>query len=137
MLAAASAEYFASVLALTETLTEYETLPSTMPSSTPRIVTVCGVLQLAAEKVSDDATGVPSVVSLETIEKVTLAVGCVARTTVNVACPPASVVVSPLVGVTVMPGFKYRCEKMPVVSPVPLPVQTTVNRPVSLKATEE
>ena len=33
----------------------------------------------------------------------TSAVGCVVRTTVNVAVPPASVVVNPAVGVTVMP----------------------------------
>ena len=34
---------------------------------------------------------------------VTSAVGCVVSTTVNVAVPPASVVVRPVVGVTVMP----------------------------------
>ena len=34
---------------------------------------------------------------------VTSAVGCASSTTVKVAVPPASVVVSPLVGVTVMP----------------------------------
>ena len=46
----------------------------------------------------------PSVVSLELSPTVTSAVGCEARTTVKVAVPPASVVVSPEVGVTVMPA---------------------------------
>ena len=53
--------------------------------------------------VSDAGDTVPSVVSLELRPIVTSAVGCASRTTVNVAVPPASVVVSPLVGVTVMP----------------------------------
>ena len=54
-------------------------------------------------KVSDAGLTVPSVVSLELSPIVTSAVGCASSTTVNVAVPPASVVVSPLVGVTVMP----------------------------------
>ena len=45
----------------------------------------------------------PSVVSFELSPTVTSAVGCASSTTVKVAVPPASVVVSPLVGVTVMP----------------------------------
>ena len=45
----------------------------------------------------------PSVVSLELSPIVTSAVGCELSTTVNVAVPPASVVVRPEVGVTVMP----------------------------------
>ena len=67
-------------------------------------VTVCGVFQLAVVKVTDAGLTVPSVVSLELSPTVTLAVGCEARTTVKVAVPPASVVVSPEVGVTVMPA---------------------------------
>ena len=51
---------------------------------------------------------VPSVVSLELSAIVTSAVGCVLSTTVKVAVPPASVVVSPAVGVTVIPDAR-RC----------------------------
>ena len=47
---------------------------------------------------------VPSVASLELTPIVTSAVGCEFRTIVNVAVPPASVVVRPDVGVTVMPA---------------------------------
>ena len=46
----------------------------------------------------------PSVVSLELRPMVTSAVGWVFSTTVKVAVPPASVVVRPEVGVTVMPA---------------------------------
>ena len=46
---------------------------------------------------------VPSLASLELSAMLTSAVGSVVRTTVNVAVPPASVVVNPAVGVTVMP----------------------------------
>ena len=46
----------------------------------------------------------PSVGSLELSAIVTFAVGCVLSTTVNVAVPPASVVVRPVVGVTVIPA---------------------------------
>ena len=73
-------------------------------SSTPVTVTVCGVLQLPVVKVRVAGATVPSVVSLELRPMVTSAVGCEARTTVKVAVPPASVVVRPLVGVTVMPA---------------------------------
>ncbi len=47
---------------------------------------------------------VPSVVSLEESAIVTFAVGGLSRTTVKVSVPPASVVTSPLVGETVIPG---------------------------------
>ena len=46
---------------------------------------------------------VPSVVSLELRPMVTSPVGCELSTTVNVAVPPASVVVRPAVGLTMMP----------------------------------
>ena len=46
----------------------------------------------------------PSVVSLELRPIVTSAVGCEFSTTVKVAVPPASVVVRPEVGVTVIPA---------------------------------
>ena len=47
---------------------------------------------------------VPSPVLPEEIPMVTLAVGLEVRTSVNVAVPPASVVVKPEVGDTVMPA---------------------------------
>ena len=67
-------------------------------------VTVCGAFQLAAVNVRLAGATVPSVVSLELSAIVTSAVGCAVSTTVKVAVPPASVVVRPEVGVTVMPG---------------------------------
>ena len=67
-------------------------------------VTVCGTFQLAAVKVRLAGATVPSVVSLEVRPMVTSAVGWVLSTTVKVAVPPASVVVRPEVGVTVMPA---------------------------------
>ena len=78
-------------------------LPSSRLSSTPVTVTVCGVFQLADVNVTEVGLTVPSVVSLLLSPTVTSAVGCAVSTTVNVAVPPASVVVNPLVGVTVMP----------------------------------
>jgi len=77
--------------------------PSTPGSSTPATVTVCGDCQAAAVKVSDPGAAVPSVASLESIEMVTSLVGWLVSLTVKVAVPPASVVVSPLIGVTVKP----------------------------------
>ena len=47
---------------------------------------------------------VPSLVSLDERLIVTPAAGCVSRTTVNVALPPASVVSRPEVGLTVIPA---------------------------------
>ena len=72
--------------------------PSTMESSTPVMVTVCAVFQLAVVKVS---VLVPlrveplrefSVASSPVMETVTSAVGAASRTTVNVDVEPASVV---------------------------------------------
>ena len=81
---------------------EYATSPSSTASSTPVTVTVWGISQLALVKVRLDLLTVPSVVSLELRPIVTSAIGRDISTTVNVAVPPASVVVRPLVGVTVM-----------------------------------
>ena len=67
-------------------------------------VTAWDVLQFAAVKVTLAGETVPSLVSLELRPIVTSAVGWVFRTTVNVAVPPASVVVRPLVGLTVIPA---------------------------------
>jgi hypothetical protein len=66
-------------------------------------VTVWGVFQLADVKVKLGLSTVPSAVLSEVIPMLTSAVGWLFRTTVKVAVPPASVVVKPLVGVTVMP----------------------------------
>ena len=50
-----------------------------------------------------DGDTVPSVVSFDDSATLTFAVGCAVSFTVKVAVPPASVVVSPLVGDTVNP----------------------------------
>jgi hypothetical protein len=67
------------------------------------MVTVWGVLRFAAVKVTDAGDTVPSVVSELESPTVTFAVGCDVRTIVNRAVPPASVVVTALPAVTVMP----------------------------------
>src|SRR5436190_947506 len=64
----------------------------------------CATFQFALVNVTDEAETVPSAVLDEVSEKVTLAVGRELRTTENVAVPPASVVVKPDTGLTVMPG---------------------------------
>ena len=74
-----------------------------MVSLTPVTVTVCGIFQLAGVNVRLAGSTVPSAVSVELSAIVTSAVGCDVRTTVYVAVPPASVVVRPKVGETVMP----------------------------------
>src|SRR5712691_9878087 len=79
-------------------------LPSTIGSSTPVTVTVCATFQFAVVNVSDTGATVPSVRSFDDNPIVTLAVGWLVRTTANVAVPPASVVVSPDVGLTVIPA---------------------------------
>ena len=79
-------------------------MPSSRTSSTPVTVTVCAMFQLAVVNVRLGELTVPSVGSLELSPMVTSAVGWLVSTTVNVAVPPASVVVRPEVGVTVMPA---------------------------------
>ncbi|NQE38094.1 hypothetical protein E5S67_05878 [Microcoleus sp. IPMA8] len=66
-------------------------------------MTVWGVFQLAGVKVKLGLSTFPSVVLSDVTPRLTSAVGWLFRTTVNVAVPPASVVVNPVVGVTVMP----------------------------------
>jgi len=83
----------------------YKILPSTILSSTPVIVTVWGVFHVEEVNVSDVGETVPSFVFELVRLIVTLAVGWVFRTMVNVDVPPDSVVISPDVGVTVMPGM--------------------------------
>src|SRR5689334_17347928 len=71
------------------------------------MVTVWGVFQFAVVKVRLAGETVPSAVLLEERPIVTLAVGWVLSRTVKVAvwpAPAASVVVSPEVGVTVIPA---------------------------------
>src|SRR2546426_120249 len=79
-------------------------LPSRTRSSTPVTVTVCATFQFAVVNVTLAGATVPSVRSLDDNPIVTFVVGWLFRTTVNVAVPPASVVVSPEVGFTVIPG---------------------------------
>jgi hypothetical protein len=78
--------------------------PSSTGSLTPVTVTVCGVFQFAAVNVTLATEMVPSAVLLLLSGIVTLAVGWLFNTTVNDALPPASVVVSPDVGLTVIPA---------------------------------
>ena len=68
------------------------------------IVTICATFQSVLVNVSTPGATVPSVVSLEVSAMVTLAVGAVLSTTAKVAVPPSSVVLSPEIGVTEMPG---------------------------------
>ena len=102
-------------------MTKKEMSPSSAKSSTPVTVTVRGVFQLPVVNVRLAGLTVPSVVSLEVRPMVTSAVGCDANTTVKVAVPPASVVVRPKVGVTVMPASSLSVlvtETLPVERPL-------------------
>ena len=62
------------------------------------------MFQLAGVNVSDAGATVPSVVSLLDRAIITSALGWVSSTTVKSAVPPASVVIKPMIGVTVMPA---------------------------------
>ena len=79
-------------------------MPSTTASFTPVTVTVWSTFQFTLVKTRLVGVTVPSVVLLELSAIVTSAVGWDVSTTVKVVVPPASVVVSPDVGVTVMPA---------------------------------
>ena len=81
----------------------YTILPSITKSLTPVAVTVCVVLQLTVLKVTLDGDTVPSKILLLLRLITTLAIGWVLSTIVKVAVPPASVVTSPEVGLTVIP----------------------------------
>ena len=78
--------------------------PSTIGSATPVTVTVCGWFQLDAANVTLAGETTPSVRSLLEIPIVTPATGWLWSVIANVAVPPASVVTSPDIGVTVMPA---------------------------------
>ncbi len=82
----------------------YDWLPSSTKSSTPVIVTVWFVLQFDGVKVRVEGETAPSAGLLEVSAMVTLAVGFEFSLTVNVAEPPASVVIKPLIGETIMPA---------------------------------
>ena len=74
-------------------------------SSTPVTVMVRAVFQFSLVNVTLAGETVPSPVLLDVREIETSAVGSESRTMVNVSSPaPASVVVSPLVGETVIPA---------------------------------
>src|SRR5260221_8748493 len=78
--------------------------PSATLSSTPVTVTVWAVFQLGGVNVTVGGATVPSAVLLDERATVTLAVGWLARRTVNVAVPPDSVVTSPATGATTTPA---------------------------------
>src|SRR5581483_8157059 len=82
----------------------YATEPSANASSTPVTVIVWGVAKLAGENTTWSGATVPSPVSVLDKPTVTADLGGVLRTTWNVALPPFSVVIRPLVGNTVTPG---------------------------------
>src|SRR5437762_588303 len=63
----------------------------------------CATFQFAGVKVTEGGETVPSAVLVEVSENEMLAVGRELSTTENVAVPPASVVVRPEVGLTVIP----------------------------------
>src|SRR5262245_24617395 len=78
-------------------------LPSSRKSSTPVTVTGCAECQLALGNGNDAGEPVPTVESSELRLSEASAVGWAVSATVKVAVPPASVVVSAEVGVTVKP----------------------------------
>ena len=63
------------------------------------------MFQLAGIKVTDEGDTVPSVKSFDVRTMVTLALGMVFITIVNVACVPSSAVNKPLAGVTEIPAI--------------------------------
>ena len=75
-----------------------------MASLTPVTVTVWATFQFAAVNVRLAGETVPSAALLLESAIVTSAVGCAFITTVKLALPPASVVVSPATGVTEIPA---------------------------------
>src|SRR5207253_8759274 len=95
---------FGSALTAADVTMLYVMFPSMIVSSTASIVMVCGTFQVAEVNVTLPGEIVPSVASpvLRLID--TSAVGWLSSTIVNVVELPASVVVNPLVGATVMPA---------------------------------
>src|SRR4051812_41924855 len=95
---------FGSLDCIADVTIVYATGPSATASSMPVIVTVCGAFQFAGVNVSVSVSTLPSVRSLVAIGMTTLLAGCALSATVNIACPPDSVVVRPPVGVITAPG---------------------------------
>src|SRR5207249_252578 len=83
---------------------EYAWLPSSTALSWPVTVSVCTTFQLAAVNVKEDAESAPSAGLLLEIGRASCSEGGLVRGTANVAVPQASVVESPLVGVTLIPA---------------------------------
>src|SRR5262245_2789 len=81
----------------------YATSPSSTGSSTPVTVTVRGRFQFEVVKESVVGDTVPSLGSELESPRLTLDDGWLVSTTVKVALPPASVVVSPDTGSTAIP----------------------------------
>ena len=84
-------------------------------SLTPVTVTIWARFQFALVKVRLDGLGVPSLLLLLAMAMLTSAVGAVASTTLKLAVPPASVVVSPVVGVTIRPGTGIGLINVPLI----------------------
>ena len=82
----------------------YRIFPSMALSATPVTIIVWAVFQFPGVKVTDEAEAVPSKGFEDEIPIVTSAVGSDVSTIEKAAVPPASVVVKPLVGFTVMPA---------------------------------
>eukprot|EP00755_Sulcionema_specki_P005797 Sspe_Gene.33742::Locus_16450_Transcript_1_1_Confidence_1.000_Length_6022::g.33742::m.33742 len=97
-------EYLGSVLVGVPTVTVKAESPSATLSSTPVMVTVCSVFQVAVVKVRVAGEQVASAVGATVTGTVTAAVGAVARTMATVVFPPASVVVNGVAGTTVTPA---------------------------------
>src|SRR5262245_60730465 len=91
--------------------------PSSTASFTPVTVMVWGVFQLLDLNVSGVGDTVPSVRSELDKLIVTFAVGWLVSTTLNVAVPPASVVVNPEMGVTRIGGARLISTAIPAVLP--------------------
>src|SRR5207247_1440386 len=94
-----------SVLVAAAVTIVYATAPSATKSDPPGAVKGCAVFQFAGVNVTEAGGTVPSVKSLDESPIVTFAVGWLASAIVNVAVPPPSVVVSPEVGMTVIPAL--------------------------------
>ena len=67
-------------------------------------VTLCGAAQLSGVKIRLAGDTIPSPVLLDVRGTVTSCVGCWLSRTEKLALPPASVVTSPAVGLTVIPA---------------------------------
>ena len=80
-------------------------LPSWTASSTPVTVTVRLTFQFAEVNVSEVGAAVPSFVLSLATAMTTSDDGRLVKRTVNVAVPPASVVIRPATGVTVAPAM--------------------------------